>query len=96
MLDVQVKAAETVKEMDISEAVTVNPNDAHLNELRRRMAAMTDEDVEVALEVLITRYPFTAMDIIKDYFKDMKTDLGKLRGVFIERDARKKDILGDK
>ena len=94
MLDIQVNAAEQIKEMNIPTAMNVGENDAHLKELRRRAAAMVDEDAEVTLEVLVTKYPFTTMDILKDYFKDMKNDLGRLRGVFIERDAHMKDILG--
>ena len=94
MLDVQVKAGEDVNSMNIPVSVKTDVDEAHLKELRHIASAMADEDAEVTLEVLVTKYPFTTMDILKDYFKDMKNDLGNIRKVFIDRDARKKEILG--
>lgn len=73
---------------------TQAPVTAHVEETRRIVASMDEEDARAALDVLVIKHPFVVMDVLRGYFETMSVDLKELRKVFTQRESYENDICG--
>lgn len=95
MNEAQVKAAEQAKEqLRIETRTEAKVDETHESRLRHMVSIMDEEDAKTVMKVLVIKHPFTVMDVLEEYFKDMDRDLKDLRKVFSTRETAEDDICG--